>query len=78
MAVSSPLSGPAGPPETLADMLASGPLSLAAGLRCAKEIATELRDLHQESRAYGRLTAASIIMSESGAHLTRLSRITWV
>lgn len=72
MAVSSSLSGPAGPPETLADLLASGPLSLAAGLRYAKEIATELRDLHREARAYGTLTASSIIMSEAGAHLLPL------
>ena len=69
MAVSSPRSGPVPPPETLADVLASGPLSLAAGLRCAGEIADELRDLHQQARAYGKLTASSVLLTESGAHL---------
>ena len=55
--VKSPLSEPSGPAETLADVLASGPLPLAAGLRCAHEIAAELRDLHQQTRAYGNLIA---------------------
>ena len=76
MAVKSPLSGPSGPAETLADVLASGPLPLAAGLRCAHEVATELRDLHQQSRAYGNLTASSILMSGSGARLLP-SRSPW-
>ena len=72
----SPLSGPSGPAETLADVLASGPLPLAAGLRCAHEVATELRDLHQQTRAYGNLTASSILMSGSGARLLP-SRSSW-
>ena len=76
MAGKSPLSGPSGPAETLADVLASGPLPLAAGLRCAHEIATELRDLHQQTRAYGNLTASSILMSGSGARLLP-SRSSW-
>jgi hypothetical protein len=62
-------SGPAEPAETLAGVLASGPLPLAAGLRCAHEIATQLRDMHQQSRACGNLTASSIVMSGSGARL---------
>src|SRR3954447_2488520 len=55
--------------ETLADLLASGPLSLAAGLRCAHEVATELRDLHQQTSCYGNLTASRILMSPSCARL---------
>jgi hypothetical protein len=68
----SPLSKPAGPPETLADALAGGPLALAAGLRCANEIAVELRDLHLQHRAYGKLSVNNVIMAESGAHLAPL------
>jgi len=45
-------------------------------LRCAHEIATELRDLHQQTRAYGNLTASSICMSGSGARLLP-SRSSW-
>jgi hypothetical protein len=69
LAAKSPPSGSSGPAETLADVLASGPLPLAAGLRCAHEVATELRDLHQQARAYGNLTASNILMSDSGARL---------
>ena len=68
----SPLSKPSGPPETLADALLAGPPALAAGLRCANEIAVELRDLHQENRAYGKLSVNHIILAESGAHLAPL------
>jgi hypothetical protein len=49
---------------------------LAAGLHCAHEVATELRDMHQQTRAYGSLTANSIIMSGSGARL-RPARSPW-
>jgi hypothetical protein len=70
--VRSPLSEPAGRVETLADALASGPLPLADGLRCANEIAVELRDLHQQGRAHGKLTVDSIILAVSGARLAPL------
>ena len=56
----------------MAGVLAVGPLPLAAGLRCAGEIAGELRDLHERSRAYGKLTASRILMTGSGAHLLPL------
>jgi hypothetical protein len=45
-------------------------------LRCAHEVATELRDLHQQTRAYGSLTASSILISDSGARLVP-SRSEW-
>jgi hypothetical protein len=45
-------------------------------LRCAHEVATELRDLHQQSRAYGSLTASGVLMSGSGARLLP-SRSAW-
>ena len=45
-------------------------------MRCAHEVATELRDLHQQTRAYGNLTASSILMSGSGARLLP-SRSPW-
>jgi hypothetical protein len=53
-------------------LLASGPLSLPEVLRCANEVATELWDLHQQNLAYGKLTAGSVLMTESGAHLAPL------
>ena len=43
MAERSPQTGPGLRSETLAGVLAVGPLPLAAGLRCAGEIADELR-----------------------------------
>ena len=43
-----------------------------AGLRCANEIAVELRDLHEQNRAYGKLSVNHILMGESGAHLAPL------
>ena len=70
----SPQSDAVLPPETLADVLALGPLPLPAGLRYAGEIAGELHDLHQQTRAYGRLTASSILITVSGAHLQPLPR----
>jgi hypothetical protein len=56
--------------------LTAGPLDLAAGLRCANEIAVELRDLHQQNRAYGKLSVNNVIMAESGAQLAPL-RNSW-
>jgi hypothetical protein len=55
--------------------LTSGPLTLPAGLRCANEIAVELRDLHQQNRAYGKLSVNNVIMAESGAQLRRCATI---
>ena len=72
MAGTSPQSGPA-LPETLAGVLVGGPLPLGVGLRCVGEIAGELRDLHQRTKAYGKLTAASVLITRSGAHLLPLA-----
>jgi hypothetical protein len=41
-------------------------------MRCAHEVATELWDLHRQNRAYGKLTAGNVLMTESGAHLVPL------
>jgi hypothetical protein len=65
-------SGHGGQPATLADVLASGPLPLPELLRCANEVAAELWHLHRRSHAYGKLTACSVLMTESGAHLVPL------
>ncbi len=67
-----PRSGNGGQPGTLADVLASGPLSLPELLRCANEVAAELWDLHRQSHAYGKLTAGNVLMTESGARLVPL------
>ena len=61
--------GPAVPPETLARRLAAGPLPLALALRYASDIAGELRDLHQQTRGYGALTAYTVLLSDGGARL---------
>jgi hypothetical protein len=70
--VEAPRSGLGGQPGTLADVLACGPLSLPELFRCASEVATELWDLHRQNRAYGKLAASSVLMTESGAHLAPL------
>ena len=44
---------------------------LAAGLRCANEIAAELRDLHQQNRAYGNLSVNHVILSRNPARACR-------
>jgi hypothetical protein len=41
-------------------------------MRCGHEVATELWDLHRQNRAYGKLTAGNVLMTESGAHLVPL------
>lgn len=56
-------------PRSLADALSQGPLPLPAALRFANDLAGELRDLHEQSRAYGKLTLHSVSITESGARL---------
>jgi hypothetical protein len=41
-------------------------------LRFANDLAVELRELHEQSRAYGKLTLHSVSITESGAHLAPL------
>jgi len=53
----------------LADLLKQGPLPLVSALRCAAEVARGIHDLHLEGRAHGRLSAATVVMRESGAEL---------
>ena len=61
---------PAGPgPVTLAEVLARGPLPLVEGLRCAKEVARLLRELHQQNRAYGHLSAECVLLRGSNVEL---------
>jgi hypothetical protein len=55
--------------QTLADMLARGPLPFAAALRCATEIAAALRDLHAQGRGHGRVEAGSVVIGLPGAQL---------
>ena len=55
--------------ETLAEVLARGPLPLGAALRHAAEIATALRDLHQQKLVCGQLDASRIWMEAGSAQL---------
>jgi hypothetical protein len=50
-------------------MLAAGVLPLPAVLLYAGDIATELRSLHEQSRAYGGLSPLNVLVTESGVRL---------
>jgi hypothetical protein len=41
-------------------------MPLVGGLRCATEVAKALSDLHQQGRTHGRVTAANVLIKESG------------
>ena len=69
MALISPFPGQAGGPKTLAKILSAGPMSLAAALQAASEIAAALREIHEQGRAHGSVAAATIDMTEDGAEL---------
>jgi hypothetical protein len=56
-------------PETLANRLSHGALPLGYALRCATDIASNLRDLHEEGRLHGSVSANSVVVTESGARL---------
>ncbi len=53
----------------MADVLAAGPMALAVSLRCASDIASTLRGMHEQGRAHGKVLAASVMMMPGGAEL---------
>jgi hypothetical protein len=55
--------------KTLALVLSAGPISLAAALQAASEVAAALREIHEQGRAHGNVSAATIDMTEGGAEL---------
>src|SRR5437879_6911630 len=55
--------------KTLAQVLSGGPISLAAALQAASEIAAALREIHEQGRAHGSVATATIDMTERGAEL---------
>ncbi len=55
--------------QTLADLLAAGPLPLETALRYATDIATALREMHQDGRAHGSVEPSQIVVRSSGAAL---------
>jgi hypothetical protein len=59
-------------PETLASVLMRGPLPLNAALRYGTEIASAVRELHQQGRAYGRLSASQVLTTPGGVQLAPL------
>ncbi|MEO8592777.1 MAG: hypothetical protein ABI759_05620 [Candidatus Solibacter sp.] len=56
-------------PRSLADAIAQGPLPLQLALHVAYDLAGELRDLHEQARAYGKLTPHSVALTDAGARL---------
>jgi hypothetical protein len=46
-----------------------GTLPLAYALRCATDVASSLRDLHEEGRLHGSVNADSVIVTKTGARL---------
>jgi len=59
----------AGYTESLSSKLAGGALPVPFALMCAMEIASSLRELHQEGLAHGEVNPANIWLSSSGARL---------
>jgi hypothetical protein len=56
-------------PETLAQRLSQGALPLGYVLRYATDVASSLRDLHEEGRLHGSVNADSVVVTETGARL---------
>jgi hypothetical protein len=55
--------------DTLGHRLEQGPLPLGEALRYARDIASHLRDLHEEGRAHGGISAHLVVLRESGSLL---------
>jgi len=53
----------------LARRLSHGALPLGYALRCATDVASSLRDLHEEGRLHGSVNADSVVVTETGARL---------
>jgi hypothetical protein len=56
-------------PETLAERLSQGALPLGYALRYATDVASSLRDLHEEGLLHGSVDANSVVVTETGARL---------
>jgi hypothetical protein len=55
--------------ETLAKRLSQGALPLGYASRCATDIASSLRDLHEEGRLHGSVNAESVVVTNTDARL---------
>ena len=55
--------------ESLSDRMSRGPLPLTEALRYAAQIATTLRDLHQQGLVYGAVSSQLIVLDAKGAGL---------
>jgi hypothetical protein len=56
-------------PETLAQRLSQGALPLGYALRYATDVASSIRDLHEEGRLHGSVNADSVVVTKAGAQL---------
>jgi hypothetical protein len=56
-------------PETLAERLSRGALPLGYALRCATDVASSLRDLHEEGSLHGSVNADWVLLTKTGAQL---------
>ena len=52
--------------DTLAQRLEQGPLPLGEALRCARDIANHLRELHEEGRVHGEVVPRLVMLRQSG------------
>jgi len=60
----------------LAQILASGTMTLYAAMRCATDIAAALREIHEHGRAHGKVVASNVLVGPKGSELLP-SRTTW-
>ena len=54
---------------TLAERLLQGPLTLAFALQSAADVAIALRQLHAQGKTHGKVSAETVLLRESSAHL---------
>lgn len=57
------------PQKTLAEALRGGRFSLAYALRCAKDVAEALRDLHESGCMHGAVSSSAVLLNSSGAEV---------
>ena len=55
--------------RSLADAIARGPLTPPVALKIANELALELKNLHDQTRVYGKLTPNTVLLTDTGAQL---------
>ena len=62
------------PQKTVAEALRNGRFSLFYSLRCAKDVAEAVRELHESGRIHGAIGAEAVLLNSSGAELLPAKR----